>query len=208
MNWCWMSYHTGVTHGSVWIAVVRALTDSIVYLSYLSFSVILNATHFMCAVIWVCWLSFLDSSSFSYRIHAIGLLCGSIHSVSSIPWLWWLIVIASFIWLFDVAACILWYPDFTPCCDVAPFWSNADSVVLGVYVSACGLLGGVLYVTALEVHAVSLINSWCAWKAWTKVIGLLGVKDRCVVAVRVFACRVNWPCVDVVLCSLKRRDWQ
>ena len=71
----------------------------------------------------------------------------------------------SFIWLFDVAACILCYPDFTPCCDVVPIWSNADSVVLGVCVSACGLLGGVPYVTALEVHAVSLINSWCTWKA-------------------------------------------
>ena len=44
----------GVTHGSVWIVVVRALIDSIVYLSYLSFPVISNATHFMCAVIWVC----------------------------------------------------------------------------------------------------------------------------------------------------------
>ena len=33
------------------------------YPSYLSFSVISNATHFICAVIWVCWLSFLDSFS-------------------------------------------------------------------------------------------------------------------------------------------------
>ena len=154
------------------------------YLSYLSFPVILNATHFMCAVIWVCWLPFLDSSSFSYGIHVISFLCGSMHSVSSIPWLWCCIVIDSFIWLFDVAACILWYPDFTPCCDVVPFWSNADSVVLGVYVSACELLGDVLYVTALEVCAVSLINSWCTWKVWAKVIGLLGVKDSCVVVVR------------------------
>ena len=154
------------------------------YPSYLSFSVILNATHFICAVIWVCWLSFLDSSVLSYRIHVIGLLCRSMHSVSSIPWLWCRMVIDSFIWLFDVAACILWYPDFTPCCDVASFWSNADSVVLGVYVSACGLLGDVLYVTTLEVHAMSLINSWCTWKAWTRVIGLLGVKDGCVVVVR------------------------
>ena len=147
------------------------------------FSVILNATHFICAVIWVCWLSFLDSSSFSYRIHVIGFLCGRMHSVSSMPWLWWLIVIASFIWLFDVAACILWYPDFTPCCGIIPFWSNADSVVLGVCVSACGLPGDVLYVTTLEVHAVSLINSWCTWRAWTRVIGLFGVKDGCVVEV-------------------------
>ena len=48
---------------------------------------------------------------------------------------------------------------------MVPVWSNADSVVLGVYVSACGLLGDVLYVTTLEVHVVSLINSWYAWKA-------------------------------------------
>ena len=147
------------------------------------FPVISNATHFMCAVIWVCWLSFLDSSSFSYRIHVISLLCWSMHSVSSTPRLWCWIVIDSFIWLFDVAACILWYPDFTPCCDVVPFWSYADSVVLDVYVSTCGLLYDVLYVAVLEVHAVSLINSWCTWKAWAKVIGLLGVKDGCVVEV-------------------------
>ena len=147
------------------------------------FPVIINATHFMCAVIWVCWLSFLDSSLLSYVIHVIGLLCWSMHSVSPIPWLWCWIVIDSFIWLFDVAACILWYPDFTPCGDVVPVWSNADSVVLGVYVSACGLLGDVLYVTTLEVHAVSLINSWCKWKAWTRVIGSLGVEDGCVVVV-------------------------
>ena len=149
-----------------------------------AFPVISNATHFICAVIWVCWLSFLDSSLLSYQIHAIGLLCRIVNIVSSIPWLWWLIVIDSFIWLFDVAACILWYPDFTPCCDVASFWFVADSVVLSVYMSACGLPGDVLYVTTLEVHAVSLINSWCAWKAWAKVIGLLGVEDGCVVVVR------------------------
>ena len=148
------------------------------------FSVISNATHFICAVIWVCWLSFLDSSLLSYVIHVIGFLCGSMHTVSSIPWLWCWIVIGSFIWLFDIAACILWYPGFTPYCDVALFWSSADSVVLGVCVSACGLLGDVLYVTTLEVHAVSLINSWCTWKAWTKVTGSLGVEDGCVVAVR------------------------
>ena len=148
------------------------------------FSVISNAAHFMCAVTWVCWLSFLDSSLLSYRIHAIGLLCWSMHSVSPIPWLWCWIVIDSFIWFFDVAACILWYPDSALCCDVAPFWSYADSVVLGVYVSACELLGDVLYVTTLEVHAMSLINSWCTWRAWTKVIGLLRVKDGCVVVVR------------------------
>ena len=184
MNWCWMSCYMGVTHGSVWIAVVQALIESIVYLSYLSFSVILNATHFICAMIWVCWLSFFDFSLLSYVIHVICLLYWSMHSVSSTPRLWCWIVIDSFIWLFDVAACILWYPDFTPCCDMTPLWSNADSVVLGVCVSACELLGGVLYVTALEVHAMSLINSWCTWKAWTRVIGLLGVKDGCVVAVR------------------------
>ena len=184
MNWCWMSCYTSVTHGSVWIAVVRALIDSIVYLSYLSFPVISNATHFICAVIWVCWLSFLDSSSFSYRIHVISFLCGSMYTMSPIPWLWCYFVIDSFTWLFDIAACILWYPDFTPCCDVVPFWSNADSVVLDVCVSACGLLGGVPYVAVLEVHAVSLINSWCIWKVWTKVIGSLGVEDGCVVVVR------------------------
>ena len=148
------------------------------------FPVILNAAHFMCAMIWVCWLSFLDSSLLSYVIHVIGFLCRNINIISPIPWLWCRIVIDSFIWLFDVAACILWYPDFTPCCDVVPFWSYADSVVLGVCVSACGLLGGVPYVAVLEVHAVSLINSWCAWKAWTKVIGLLGVNYGCVVVVR------------------------
>ena len=148
------------------------------------FLVISNATHFMCAVIWVCWLSFIDSSLLSYVIHVISFLCWSMHSVSSIPWLWCWIVMDSFTWLFDVAACVLWYPDFTPCCDVDPFWSVADSVVLGVCVSACGLLGDVLYVTTLEVHAVSLINSWCTWKAWTKVTGSLGVEDGCVVAVR------------------------
>ena len=153
------------------------------YPSYLSFSVISNAIHFICAVIWVCWLSFLDSSLLSYRIHVISLLCRSMHSVSSIPWLWCWIVIDSFIWLFDVAACILWYPDFTPCCDMAPIWSVADSVVLSVYMSACGLPGDVLYVTTLEVHAVSLINSWCKWKAWTMVTGSLGVEDGCVVVV-------------------------
>ena len=136
----------------------------------------------MCSVIWVCWLSLLDSSLLSYGIHVIGLLCWSIHSVSSIPWLWCCIVIGSFILLFDIAACILWYPDFTPC-SVALFWSVADSMVLDVCVFACGLLGDVLYVTTLEVHAVSLINSWCPWKAWTKVIGLLRVKDGCVVVV-------------------------
>ena len=156
---------------------------SLSYLSYLSFPVILNATHFMCAVIWVCWLSFLDSSLLSYVIHVIGLLCWSMHSVSPIPWLWCWIVIDSFIWLFDIAACILWYPDFIPC-DVDLFWSNADSVVLGVCVPACGLLDDVLYVTALEVCAVSLINSWCTWKAWTRVTGLSGVKDGYVVTVR------------------------
>ena len=128
------------------------------------FLVISNATHFMCAVIWVCWLSFLDSSSFSYRILVIGLLCRSMYSVSSVPWLWCCIVMDSFIWLFDVAACVLWYPDFNPCF-VALFWSVADSVVLGVYVSACGLLDGVPNVTTLEVHAVSLINSWCTWNS-------------------------------------------
>ena len=154
------------------------------YPSYLSFSVILNATHFMCAVIWVCWLPFLDSSFLSYRIHVIGLLCWSMHSVSPIPWLWCCIVIDSFIWLFDVAVCILWYPDFTPCCDMAPIWSNADSVVVSVYMSACELLGGVPYATTLEAHAVSLINSWRTLRGWTRVIGLLGVKDRCVVVVR------------------------
>ena len=148
------------------------------------FPVISNATHFMCAVIWVCWLSFLDSSLLSYVIHVISLLCGSMYTMSPIPWLWCYFVIDSFMWLFDVAACILWYPDFTPCCDIFPFWSNADSVVLSVYVPACGLLDDVLYVTALEVHAVSMINSWCAWRAWTKVTGLLGVKDSCVVVVR------------------------
>ena len=183
MNWCWMSYYTSITHGSVWIAVVQALIDSIVYLSYLSFPVISNATHFMCAVIWVCWLSFLDSSLLSYRIHAICLLYWIIIIVSLIPWLWCWIVIDSFIWLFDVAACILCYPNITPC-DVVPFWSNADSVVVSVYVPACGLLDDVLYVAALEVHAVSLINSWCAWRAWAKVIGSLGVEDGCVVVVR------------------------
>ena len=181
MNWCWMSCYMGVTHGSAWIAVARALIDSIVYLSYLSFSVISNATHFICAVIWVCWLSFLDSSVLSYRIHVIGLLCWS---MSPIPWLWCYFVIDSFMWLFDVAACILCYPDFTPCCDVVPIWSVADSVVLGVYVSACELPGDALYVTTLEVHAVSLINSWCTRRAWAKVIGLFGVKDDCVVVVR------------------------
>ena len=148
------------------------------------FPVILNATHFMCAVIWVCWLSFLDSSVLSYGIHVIGFLCRIINIISPIPWLWCWIVIDSFIWLFDVAACILWYPDFTPCGDVASFWSVADSVILGVCVSACELLGGVPYVAVLEVHAVSLINSWCTWKAWTRVIGLLGVNYGCVVAVR------------------------
>ena len=147
------------------------------------FPVIINATHFMCAVIWVCWLSFLDSSLLSYVIHVIGLLCWSMHSVSPIPWLWCWIVIDSFIWLFDVAACILWYPDFTPWYGVALFWSYADSVVLGVYVPACGLPGDALYVTTLEVYAVSLINSWCKWKAWTRVIGSLGVEDGCVVVV-------------------------
>lgn len=154
------------------------------YPSYLSFSVILNATHFICAVIWVCWLSFLDSSVLSYRIHVIGLLCWSMYTMSPIPWLWCYFVIDSFMWLFDVAACILCYPDFTPCCDMTPLWSNADSMVLGVCVSACELLGGVPYVGVLEVHAVSLINSWCTWKVWTRVIGLLGVKDGCVVVVR------------------------
>ena len=184
MNWCWMSCYMGVTHGSVWIAVVRALIDSIVYPSYLSFSVILNATHFICAVIWVCWLSFLDSSVLSYRIHVIGLLCWSMYTMSPIPWLWCYFVIDSFMWLFDVAACILCYPDFTPCCDVVPIWSSADSMVLGVYVPACELPGDALYVTTLEVHAVSLINSWCTRRAWAKVIGLFGVKDDCVVVVR------------------------
>ena len=43
-------------------------------------------------------------------------------------------LIGSFIWLFDIAVCILWYPDFTPC-SVALFWSVADSVVLDVCVS-------------------------------------------------------------------------
>ena len=152
--------------------------------SYLSFSVIINASHFICAVIWVCWLSFLDSSLLSCGINAIGFLCRNINIISPIPWLWCCIVMDSFIWLFDVAACILWYPDSALCCDVAPFWSYADSVVLGVYVSACELLGDVLYVTTLEVHAMSLINSWCTWKVWTRVIGLLGVKDGCVVVVR------------------------
>ena len=70
-----------------------------------------------------------------------------------------------FTWLFDVAACILYYSNITPYCDVASFWSSADSVVLDVCVSACVLLGDVLYVTTLEVHAVSLINSWCTWRA-------------------------------------------
>ena len=42
---------------------------------------------------------------------------------------------------------------------MALFWSSADSVVLDVCVFACELLGDVLYVTTLEVHAVSLINS-------------------------------------------------
>ena len=148
------------------------------------FLVISNATHFMCAVIWVCWLSFLDSSLLSCGIHVIGLLCWSMHSVSPIPWLWCWIVIDSFIWFFDVAACILWYPDSALCCSVALFWSYADSVVLGVCVSACELLGDVLYVTTLEVHAMSLINSWCTWKAWARVIGLLGVNASCVVVVR------------------------
>ena len=148
------------------------------------FPFISNATHFICAVIWVCWLSYLDSSLLSYRIHVIGLLCWSMHSVSPIPWLWCWIVMDCFIWLFDVAVCILWYPDFTPCCDMAPIWSNADSVVVSVYMSACELLGGVPYVAVLEVHAVSLINSWCTWKAWTRVIGLLGVNASCVVAIR------------------------
>ena len=148
------------------------------------FPVISNATHFMCAVIWVCWLSFLDSSLLSYVIHVISLLCGSMYTMSPIPWLWCYFVIDSFMWLFDVAACILWYPDFTPCCDIFPFWSDADSVVLSVYVPACGLLDDVLYVAALEVHAVSMINSWCAWRAWAKVIGLLGVNANCVVVVR------------------------
>ena len=55
-------------------------------------------------------------------------------------------------------------PDFTPCGDVVPFWSSADSVILGVCVSACELFGDVPYATTLEVHAVSLINSWCTWK--------------------------------------------
>ena len=173
---------------NAWICVDRCCTSlawfhCLICLIY-PISVISNATHFICAMIWVCWLSFLDSSSFSYPIHVIGFLCGSIHSVSSIPWLWWLIVIASFIWLFDVAACILWYPDFTPCCNVVPFWSYADSVVVSVYVPACGLLDDVLYVAVLEVHAVSLINSWCAWRAWAKLIGLLGVNANCVVVVR------------------------
>ena len=154
------------------------------YPSYLSFPVISNVTHFICAVIWVCWLPFLDSSSFSYRIHVISFLCGSMYTMSPIPWLWCYFVIDSFMWLVDVVACILWYPDFTPCCDVVPFWSNADSVVVSVYVPACGLLGDVLYVAALEVHAVSLINSWCAWRAWAKVIGLSGVNTNCVVVVR------------------------
>ena len=153
------------------------------YPSYLSFSVILNATHLICAVIWVCWLSFLDSSLLSYRIHVISLLCRSMHSVSSIPWLWCWIVIDSFIWLFDVAACILWYPDFTPCCDMISFWSVADPVVLGVCVSAYRLLDDVPYATTLEAHAVSLINLWCTWRAWTRVIGLLGMNASCVVAV-------------------------
>ena len=148
------------------------------------FLVISNATHFMCAVIWVCWLSFLDSSLLSYVIHVIGFLCRIINIISPIPWLWCCIVMDSFIWLFDVAACILWYPDFTPCCGIIPFWSSADSVILGVYVSTCGLLGDVPYATTLEVHAVSLINSWYAWKAWTKVTGLLGVEDGCAVVVR------------------------
>ena len=148
------------------------------------FPVISNAAHFMCAMIWVCWLSFLDSSLLSYVIHVIGFLCRNINIISPIPWLWCWIVIDSFTWLFDIAACILWYPDFTPCGDVVPFWSNADSVVLDVCVSACGLLGGVPYVAVLEVHAVSLINSWCTWKAWTKEIGLFGVEDGCVVVVR------------------------
>ena len=152
-------------------------------LSYLSFPVILNATHFMCAVIWVCWLPFLDSSSFSYGIHVIGLLRRSVHTISSVPWLWCCIVMDSFIWLFDVAACVLWYPDFNPCF-VALFWSVADSVVLGVYVSVCGLFDDVLYATNLEAHVVSLINSWCTWKAWTRVTGLSGVKDGYVVTVR------------------------
>ena len=154
------------------------------YPSYLSFSVILNATHFICAVIWVCWLSFLDSSVLSYVIHVIGLLCWSMYTMSPIPWLWCYFVIDSFMWLFDVAACILCYPDFTPCCDVVPIWSVADSVVLGVYVSACELPGDALYVTTLEVHAVSLINSWCTRRAWAKVIGLLWVNANCVVVVR------------------------
>ena len=151
-----------------WICVDRGCTSldwfhCLICLIY-PFPVISNATHFICAVIWVCWLSFLDSSLLSYRIHVIGFLCGSMHSVSPIPWLQYRIVIDSFIWLFDVVACILWHSDFTPCCDITPFWSVADPVVLGVCVSACGL-PGVPNVTTLEVHAVSLINSWCTWRA-------------------------------------------
>ena len=171
------------------------------------FSVISNATHFMCAVIWVCWLSFLDSSSFSYWIHDIGLLCWSMHSVSSTPRLWCWILMDSFIWLFDVAACILWYPDFTPCCDMTPLWSNADSVVVGVclrvdcLVMHCMWQPSKCMLWAWSTHGVHgrCERGWLDCWEWKMAVWLQSV---------VFACRASWPCVDVLLRSLKSRDWQ
>ena len=178
------------------------------YPSYLSFSVISNAIHFICAVIWVCWLSFLDSSLLSYRIHVISLLCRSMHSVSSIPWLWCWIVIDSFIWLFDVAhvSCdiqtsllvVIWFP-------------SGLLLILWSLVYVC------LRIDCLMTYRMRQPLKRMLW-AWS-TYGVRGGRERgwldcwewmLVVWLQsvVFACRANWPCVDVLLRSLKRRDWQ
>lgn len=178
------------------------------YPSYLSFSIILNATHFMCAMIWVCWLSLLDSSLFSYGIRVISLLKRSMHSVFSITWLWCWIVMDSFIWLL-----MLLYVS----CDI----QTSPLVVIWLPSGLMLILWSLVYIClrvnclvayrmrqplkrmlwAWSTHGVHWggERGWLDCWEWMLVVWLQSV---------VFACGANWPCVDVLLHSLKRRDWQ
>ena len=75
MNWYWMSCYTSVTHGSVWIAVVRALTDSTV-LSVLS---ILFLLFLMLPISYAQWFGYADC-------HSLIPLLSLIESMSSVSY--------------------------------------------------------------------------------------------------------------------------
>ena len=178
------------------------------YPSYLSFSVIPNATHFICAVIWVCWLSFLDSSVLSYVMHVIGLLCWSMYTMPQyhdFDATLWLTLLCDCLMLLHVSFVIqtsllvvMWFPSGL----VLILWSLVYMCLsVNCLVICCMWQPSKCMLWAWSTHGVhgGRERRWLDCWEWMLIVWLQSV---------VFACRVNWPCVDVFLRSLKRHDWQ